>query len=158
MPNPSGITVEWSEVTQTCWRLERTQNVRSVRAVQAKNKTKQLHDCQSPLIPQLVCRACLSSLTSMSRGRRVIRCMGRMRKEIIGRFLQSGWASILVNTSLKVGFVDLRKQKREEINGKRVFSQKKAMRSTWEEHCEFPRSLTATSAEFSAGRPHWSSR
>lgn len=48
-----------------------------------------------------------SGLTSMSRGRRVILCMGRMRKEIMGRFLQSGWPSILVSTSLKTEFLEL---------------------------------------------------
>lgn len=51
-----------------------------------------------------------SSLTSMSRGRRVILCMGRMRKEIMGRFLQSGWASILVSTSLNEEFLELREK------------------------------------------------
>lgn len=34
-------------------------------------------------------------------------CMGRMRKEIMGRFLQSGWLSILVSTSLKTEFLEL---------------------------------------------------
>lgn len=33
--------------------------------------------------------------------------MGRMRKEIMGRFLQSGWPSILVRTSLKTEFLEL---------------------------------------------------
>lgn len=116
---PLGITKEWSEVKQTCWRLERTQNVRSVRAAQAKNKTKQLQGCQKKSSNSTACLH--SSLTSKSRGRRVIRCMGRMRKEIIGRFLQSGWASILVNTSLKTGFVELWEQKQEEMNEKRRF-------------------------------------
>lgn len=46
----------------------------------------------------------------MSRGRRVILCMGRMRKEIMGRFLQSGWPSILVSTSLKTEFLDLQER------------------------------------------------
>lgn len=55
----------------------------------------------------------MTELTSMSRGRRVILCMGRMRKEIMGRFLQSGWPSILVSTSLKAGFLDLQEEKRE---------------------------------------------
>lgn len=48
-----------------------------------------------------------SRLTSMRRGRRVILCIGRMRKEIMGRFLQSGWPSILVSTSLKTEFLEL---------------------------------------------------
>lgn len=47
----------------------------------------------------------------MRRGRRVILCMGRMRKEIMGRFLHSGWASILVSTSLKAGVLDLHGRK-----------------------------------------------
>lgn len=46
----------------------------------------------------------------MRRGRRVILCMGRMRKEIMGRFLQSGWPSILVSTSLNVEFLELREE------------------------------------------------
>lgn len=54
-----------------------------------------------------------SALTSMSRGRRVILCMGRMRKEIMGRFLQSGWPSIRVSTSLKTGFLDLKERMEE---------------------------------------------
>ncbi len=41
-------------------------------------------------------------------GSRVTLCMGRMRKEIIGRFRQSGWASILVSTSLKEGLLFLK--------------------------------------------------
>lgn len=49
-------------------------------------------------------------LTSISRGRRVILCIGRMRKEIMGRFLQSGWASILVSTSLNTAFLDLQEK------------------------------------------------
>lgn len=48
-----------------------------------------------------------SRLTSMSSGSRVILCIGRMRKEIMGRFLQSGWPSILVSTSLKTAFLEL---------------------------------------------------
>ena len=62
---------------------------------------------KSLAIPKLMLLYIFSELTSMSRGRRVILCMGRMRKEIIGRFLQSGWASILVSTSLNTGFLDL---------------------------------------------------
>lgn len=52
----------------------------------------------------------MGGLTSMRRGRRVILCMGRMRKEIMGRFLQSGWPSILVSTSLNVEFLELREE------------------------------------------------
>lgn len=66
-----------------------------------------LRKSQSPVIPKLTLLYVFEGLTSMSRGRRVILCMGRMRKEIIGRFLQSGWPSILVSTSLKAGFLDL---------------------------------------------------
>lgn len=58
-------------------------------------------------------RATRSCLTSISRGRRVTLCMGRMRKEIMGRFLQSSWDSIRDNTSLKDGLVALRKHKEE---------------------------------------------
>lgn len=58
-------------------------------------------------------RARQSGLTSISRGRRVTLCMGRMRNEIMGRFLQSSWDSILDNTSLKEGLVALRKNKEE---------------------------------------------
>jgi hypothetical protein len=54
-----------------------------------------------------------SCLTSISRGRRVTLCMGRMRKEIIGKFLQSSWDSILDNTSLKDGLVALQGDKAE---------------------------------------------
>lgn len=49
-----------------------------------------------------------SQLTSISSGSRVILCMGRMRKEIMGRFRQSRWPSILVSTSLKTAFLELR--------------------------------------------------
>lgn len=62
-----------------------------------------------------------NALTSMSRGRRVILCMGRMRKEIMGRFLQSGWPSILVSTSLKAGFLDLK----ERAEGDWVFREER---------------------------------
>lgn len=51
----------------------------------------------------------------MSRGRRVTLCMGRMRKEIIGRFLQSSWASILDSTSLNAGLVALGENKTQGI-------------------------------------------
>lgn len=37
--------------------------------------------------------------------------MGRMRKEIMGKFLQSSWDSIRDNTSLKDGLVALRENK-----------------------------------------------
>jgi hypothetical protein len=37
--------------------------------------------------------------------------MGRMRKEIMGKFLQSSWDSIRDNTSLKEGLVALRENK-----------------------------------------------
>lgn len=59
-----------------------------------------------------------SSLTSMSRGRRVILCMGRMRNEIMGRFLQSGWPSILVSTSLKARFLELKRGREKKLDQK----------------------------------------
>lgn len=60
-------------------------------------------------------KAMKSCLTSISRGRRVTLCIGRMRKEIIGKFLQSSWDSILDNTSLKEGLVALQGDKAERI-------------------------------------------
>lgn len=59
-----------------------------------------------------------SQLTSMSSGSRVILCMGRMRKEIMGRFLQSGWPSILVSTSLKTEFLELQQELERKLETK----------------------------------------
>lgn len=59
-------------------------------------------------------KAIKSCLTSISRGRRVTLCMGRMRKEIMGKFLQSSCDSIRDNTSLKEGLVALWGDKAEK--------------------------------------------
>lgn len=59
-----------------------------------------------------------SQLTSISSGSRVILCMGRMRKEIMGRFLQSGWPSILVSTSLKTEFLELQQELERKLETK----------------------------------------
>lgn len=125
----------------------------------------------------------VSTLTSISRGRRVTLCMGRMRKEIMERFRQSGWASILVSTSLNAGFVDLkgrlgikktdqlmihRESEEKMWRGRRANSLVQSVRTVMLDQiherydkniclCVFARSLTPASAEFSAGRPHWSS-
>lgn len=56
-------------------------------------------------------------LTSISKGRRVTLCMGRMRKEIMGKFRQSSWDSIRDNTSLNAGFVALGRKRMKELNG-----------------------------------------
>uniref|UniRef100_A0A0E9UB65 Uncharacterized protein n=1 Tax=Anguilla anguilla TaxID=7936 RepID=A0A0E9UB65_ANGAN len=44
-------------------------------------------------------------MVSISSGRWVTLCMGRIRKEIMGRLRQSWWLSIRVRTSLKDGFL-----------------------------------------------------
>lgn len=59
-------------------------------------------------------KAIKSCLTSISRGRRVTLCMGRMRKEIMGKFLQSSCDSIRDSTSLKEGLVALWGDKAEK--------------------------------------------
>lgn len=64
----------------------------------------------------------ITVLTSINKGRRVTLCMGRMRKEIIGKFLQSSWDSIRDNTSLNAGFVALVGKRRRELN--RMFYQR----------------------------------
>lgn len=125
-----------------------------------------------------------NALTSMSSGRRVILCMGRMRKEIIGRFLQSGWLSILVSTSLKTGFLDLQerterkfgcsggcnryretKRKRKTSGGGdqtapryKTSGQSHCIKSVTYKNvvCAVGRPLTPASAGFFAGRPRWS--
>lgn len=76
------------------------------------------------VIPELMLLYVFSGLTSMSRGRRVILCIGRMRKEIMGRFLQSGWPSILVSTSLKTEFLELH----ERSEGDWVFRKRERKR------------------------------
>lgn len=60
--------------------------------------------CSSEYLADKAIKYCL---TSISRGRRVTLCMGRMRKEIMGKFLQSSCDSIRDNTSLKEGLVAL---------------------------------------------------
>lgn len=46
-------------------------------------------------------------LTSMSSGSRVTLCMGRMRKEIMGKFRQSACASMRASASLNAALVAL---------------------------------------------------
>lgn len=76
------------------------------------------NNAEARLEPRFSPTPVFSQLTSMSSGSRVILCMGRMRKEIMGRFLQSGWPSILVSTSLKTEFLELQRELERKLETK----------------------------------------
>lgn len=134
------------------------------------------NNAEARLEPRSTPSPAFSQLTSMSSGSRVILCMGRMRKEIMGRFLQSGWPSILVSTSLKTEFLELQqelerkletkdgKKKNQEGRGRvgrrwrgKLSGSKNPLDRSRVIRGQFARSLTPASAASSAGRPRWSS-